>query len=61
MPVGNAPADDQIANALIEIRAAAFALLRLGPIARPELGWRCTKLGEAILAALERSFGKGIK
>ena len=48
--------DVQIERALIEARAVGFALLRLGAEARPELGWRCTRLGTAILDGMTASF-----
>lgn len=50
--------DDQVARAILEVRAAGFALQRLGISTRPELAWRCSKLGDAILAALSDSFGE---
>jgi hypothetical protein len=52
------PVDAQVERALLEARAVGFALMRLGSQARPELAWRCTKLGEAIIAALGSTFGK---
>ena len=48
--------DVQIERALIEARAVAFALLRLGAEARPELGWRCTRLGTAIVDGMAANF-----
>lgn len=58
MPVGTSSAtiDDQVARALLEARSTGFALQRLGTQARPELAWRCTKLGDAITAALAATF-----
>lgn len=60
IPIGFSakPVEDQIANAILEARAVGFAFLRLGTQARPELGWRCTKTGEAIVEALGSNFGK---
>jgi len=55
-----APVERQIERALLETRSAAFALLRLGELAHPQIGWRCTKLGEAMVAALQDTFGKDI-
>jgi len=52
--------DEQIQRALIEARAIGFAFQRLGAVARPELAWRCTKLGEAIQTALNDTFGRNI-
>lgn len=57
-PVAPTPTDDQVARAVLETRAVGFALLRLGSQARPELAWRCTKLGEQIVAALNDTFGE---
>lgn len=51
------PADRQLERALLEARAVAFALLRLGAELRPELAWRSTNTGEAMLTALEHNFG----
>lgn len=48
--------DDQIAQALLQTRSVGFALQRLGREARPELGWRCTKLGDHIVAGLLELF-----
>ena len=48
--------DVQVERALLEARAVAFALLRLGAEARPELGWRCAKLGSAIVDGMASTF-----
>lgn len=58
MPVGvnSGTIDDQVARSLLEVRATGFALQRLGAQARPELAWRCTKLGDAIMYALADTF-----
>ena len=48
--------DDQVARSLLEARTIGFALQRLGVQARPELAWRCTKLGNAIVAAIKDTF-----
>lgn len=48
--------DEQVAQALIEARAAGFAMQRLGTQARPELAWRCTNLGNAIVEAIRSTF-----
>jgi hypothetical protein len=48
--------DDQVARSLLEARAVGFALQRLGVQARPELAWRCTQLGNAIVAAIKTTF-----
>ena len=50
--------DEQVRRALLEARAIGFAFLRLGSQARPELRWRCTKVGQAIVDAIGESFGK---
>jgi len=60
MPVSTAPADGQVSRAVLEARTVAFALIRLGTVARPEIAWRCTKAGQAMVAALEDSFGKEV-
>ena len=54
--VKQVPFDEQVALALIEARAAGFAMQRLGTQARPELAWRCTKLGNAIVEAIHETF-----
>ena len=58
MPVGvnSGTIDDQVARALMELRATGFAMQRLGTQARPELAWRCTKLGDVVIAALADTF-----
>lgn len=48
--------EEQIARSILEAKAVGFALTRLGAMARPELSWRCTKLGECILTALSETF-----
>ena len=48
--------DDQVAVAVLEARALAGALLRLGREARPQLAWRCEGLGTGLLQALHRYF-----
>lgn len=53
--------DDQVQSALVELRSIGFALLRLGVVARPDLAWRCTRLGEAVESALEETFGKAME
>lgn len=61
-PVGppNTPVDDQVERALMEARSIGFAFTRLGGLARPEIAWRCTKLGHAITDAIGEHFGKDI-
>lgn len=53
-------ADEQVARALLEARTVGFALVRLGTEARPELAWRCTKVGQALLASIADTFGKDL-
>lgn len=48
--------DDQIARSILEARTIGFALQRLGNLARPELAWRCTKLGTLIITELAELF-----
>lgn len=50
--------DGQIARALLEARLVGFAFQRLGTQARPDLAWRCTRLGDAIIDALGDNFGE---
>lgn len=57
-PTIHVPVDEQIARAILEARTIGFAFTRLGTKARPELAWRCTKVGEAIIDALGESFGR---
>lgn len=54
----SASADDQVARAILEARAVAFAFIRLGVEARPELAWRCASFGERVLAELAQYFGE---
>ena len=48
--------DDQVARAIFEARGIGAAFLRLGREARPQLAWRCEKVGDAITAALHAYF-----
>ena len=59
LPVSGS-ADQQVQRAILELRACAFALMRLGVEARPELGWRCTTLGQRVMKDLQETFGKEI-
>lgn len=52
------PTDEQVQRAILELRACAFALLRLGAESRPELAWRCTILGQSIISNLKDTFGE---
>lgn len=54
--VNNGHTDEQVARAIMTARAAAYSLQRLGNEARPELSWRCTKLGDVIAAGLSEFF-----
>lgn len=54
--VAGVRADEQVARSVLEARAVGFAFTRLGVQARPELAWRCEKLGTAILSALADVF-----
>lgn len=49
--------DDQVVVAVLEADRLVGAFLRLGRDARPAFSWRCTKVGEALRAALSASFG----
>lgn len=60
-PASFGSVDEQVARAVMETRAIAFALTRLGTLARPEFAWRCAKLGEAIETELNRAFGEAMK
>jgi endogenous inhibitor of DNA gyrase (YacG/DUF329 family) len=48
--------DEQVAVAIFEARGIGAAFLRLGREARPQLAWRCEKVGKAITAALHTYF-----
>lgn len=54
--VSAAPVDDQVARSVLEAQSVGYALQRLGTQARPELAWRCSKLGNSIVAAVAASF-----
>ena len=58
MPVGvtSGTIEDQVARSLLEARTIGFAFQRLGVQARPELAWRCSKLGDAITQAIADAF-----
>ena len=58
--VAAAPSPGQIQQAIVEARAAAFALKRLGRTAPPAVSWRCQRAGAGIMAALVESFGDGV-
>jgi hypothetical protein len=51
-----AEADRQVAQAILEARSVAGAFIRLGSEARIEFAWRCAKVGEAMLDAMDRYF-----
>ena len=55
-PTPPAPAEDQVACAILEARAIAGAFLRLGREACPQLRWRCEGVGTALAEALARNF-----
>jgi len=52
------PVPEQVQRGLLEARALGFAFQRLGREAPAALGWRCTRLGVAIVAAIRDSFGE---
>lgn len=54
--IAGANTDDQVARSVLEARSVGFALQRLGTMARPDLAWRCSKLGKAIVSAVADSF-----
>jgi hypothetical protein len=58
VPAVGRPHEEQVQRALLEARSVAFAFQRLGAQARPDLAWRCAKLGAAIEEALKDSFGE---
>ena len=54
--VASISADEQVARSILEARAIGYAFARLGTSARPELAWRASKTGDAILSALAEFF-----
>lgn len=56
--VSSKPVQQQIERGLLEARAIGFAFQRLGTMARPDLAWRCDRLGKAIISAIQDTFGK---
>jgi hypothetical protein len=54
--VSSSSADEQLARSILEARSIGYAFVRLGATARPELGWRASKTGNAILSALAEFF-----
>lgn len=55
--VDSRPVQEQVARGILEARSVGFAFQRLGFIARADLAWRCTRLGDAIVQAIADSFG----
>ena len=51
-----ADTDSQVAQAILDGRGFAGAFVRLGREARIEFAWRCGKVGEAMLDAMDRYF-----
>ena len=51
-----ASTDSQVLQALVEGRSIGGAFIVLGRESRVEFAWRCTKIGEAILDAMDRYF-----
>jgi hypothetical protein len=45
-----------VQQAILDGRGIAGAFIRLRREARVELGWRCAKIGEAMLDAMDRYF-----
>lgn len=60
VPVQQRPVDEQVHRALLEARAVAFAFIRLGGVARPELAWRCEVFGRFMVDKLADTFGSEI-
>jgi hypothetical protein len=56
--INSGSVDEQIARGLLEVRMIGFAFQRLGTQARPDLAWRCTKLGDAIIHVLKEAFAE---
>lgn len=56
--IASKPVQQQIERGLLEARAIGFAFQRLGTVARPDMAWRCDRLGKAIIAAIQDTFGK---
>jgi hypothetical protein len=51
-----ASTDSQVLQAILEARSVAGAFVVLGREARVEFAWRCTKIGEVMLDAIDRYF-----
>jgi len=51
-----AAADEQVAQAILEARSVAGSFIRLSREARVEFAWRCGKVGEAMLDAMDDYF-----
>lgn len=56
----SAPASAQVEQAIVQARAAAFALKRLGRTTPATLAWRCQEASGRIMAALVDAFGDGV-
>ena len=54
--IAPASTDSQVAQAIAEGRSTAGAFIRLSREARVEFAWRCSKVGEAMLDAMDRYF-----
>ena len=51
-----AEVDSQVQQAILDGRGIAGAFIRLRRDARVELAWRCGKVGDAMLDAMDRYF-----
>lgn len=54
-----ATTDEQVCAAILTVSTCEITLTRLGREARPELGWRCALLAEAIATA-RREYFEGV-
>lgn len=52
--------DHQVQRAILELRSIGFAMQRLGRVARPELAYRCQRVGDQVIQSLRDNFGEGI-
>lgn len=52
--------DHQVQRAILELRTIGFAMQRLGRVARPELAYRCQRVGDQVIQSLRDNFGEGI-
>ena len=57
-PPPRASVDEEVARAFVEAKSLAGVFARLGSQARPQIAWRCTRVAQALSAAINETLGK---